>query len=63
MEDKHIKKLKNSIKNLNANSKEMELVLQALIKNSEKLNYKDRAILDKNLKELEQIESQIDKLE
>jgi hypothetical protein len=63
MENKHLKRLKNSIEKLNVNSKEMELVMKALIKNSEKLNYKDRTTLNKNLKELEQIESQIDNLE
>ena len=50
------------LKKLNINSIEMEIVLKALLKKRKKLNLKDRAILDKQLRKQEEIEKKLDKL-
>jgi hypothetical protein len=51
------------LKKLNINSIEMEIVLKALLKKRKKLNLKDRATLDKQLRKQEEIEKKLDKLQ
>ena len=61
--EEELKKLINSMNKLDNNSKELDLILNALLKKSDKLNYLDRATLNKYMKKHMEIEEKIDKLE
>ena len=50
------------LEKINANFKELELVLEALLKNNKKLNLKEKALLNKNLDKQKSIEIKLDKL-
>jgi len=60
--EEELKKLINSIKKLEDNSLELDLILNAILKKSDKLNYLDRAILNKHMKKHIDLEEKVEEL-
>lgn len=62
MDSSYINVGKN-IKKLESNSKELDLIIDAILSKQDKLNSKDRAVLKKQLKRHEDIEDRLYRLE
>lgn len=60
--EEELKKLISSMEKLEDNSLELDLILNAILKKSDKLNYLDRALLNKHMKKHMELEEKIDKL-
>ena len=61
IKDENINKLKNHLEILDSNTKELEVILEAILKNQDKLSPLDKAGLAIQLKKQENIENKIKK--
>lgn len=55
------KSIEKYVKNLNSNSLELDLIIETLLSKQDKLNFKDKEILKKQLKKHEEIEERLKK--
>jgi len=60
--EEEVKKLVSSMEKLEDNSLELDLILNAILKKSDKLNYLNKAILNKHMKKHLELEEKIDEL-